>query len=79
MKHIEIKHPEEESGLLEEQPPREAFNDVRGNIIDKMHTDDPNDLPPDSTPISKRLSNITLMGSNPTMSRGWICIGNLNI
>ena len=52
MNHIETKHPEEASWLLEEQHPREGFDDVRLNIMDEMHTDDPGNLPPASTPIS---------------------------
>ena len=65
MKHIETKHPEEASGLLEEQHPKEGFDDVRLNIMDEMHTDDPDDLPPAGTPISVDTIEYHLDGPQP--------------
>ena len=65
MMHIETKHPEEESGLLEEQHPREGFDDVRLNIMYEIHTDDPDDLPPAGTPISVDTIEYHLDGPQP--------------
>ena len=65
MKYIETKHPEEASGLLEEQHHREGFDDVRLNIMDEMHTDDPDDHPPAGTPISVDTNEYHLDGPQP--------------